>query len=91
MIKIEKVIALSVGTEECECAVHGMTCLVQNLSETANVYLKEKRGDGVGVTDANGWCIPAGKELPFPMAALDLSLIADDDDTDVRVLVLDEV
>lgn len=91
MIKIEKVVALSVGTTAVDCSVHGMTCLVQNLSDSACVYLKEKRSDGVDVTASNGWCIPAGGELPFPMAALDLSLIADDDDTDVRVLILDEV
>lgn len=92
MMKIEKVLCLTVGTAACEAAVHGMTCLVQNNSTDATVYLKEKREDGAAVTAASGWAIHAGEELRFPMTAMELSLISDSaKGADVRILILDEV
>lgn len=90
MFKLEEIKTVEVGTTAQTVKVNGLGCLVQNLSSEANVYLKEKREDGTAATEENGWCIAAGKELRFPMTVRELSLIADADETDVRILILDE-
>lgn len=89
MYKLEKIIAKTVSTEAETVKLNGMPCLVQNLSEEATVYIKEKRDDGTDATADNGWAIPAGGATAVPMTVRELSVIASEEDTDVRVLVLD--
>ena len=90
MFKIDKIVKLTVGTTAVSVAVRGLACLVQNNSESAVVYVKEKRGDGAAVSSANGWAVGPGSETRLPLVAMELSLVASAANTDVRVLVLDE-
>ena len=90
MNKIDKVFTLTLGTEAETVLVQGLNCLVQNNSGSAAVFFKEKRSDGVDVTPLTGWRLGPGEVTRVPMTALELSLIAESADTDVRVLLLDE-
>ena len=89
--KIEKVVKLTAGTSAQTVEVHGLACLVQNLSDSATVYIKEPRDDGKAATTSNGWALGPGKQTEIPMVAMDLSIISDTASTDVRVLILEEV
>ena len=89
MYKIEKIVALSVGTSASTVKVNGLACLVQNNSDSASVYIKEKRDDGKAATTSNGWKLGPGKATEIPMVAMELSVVASAASTDVRVLVLD--
>lgn len=91
MKKLDSVRTLTLGTEAVTVRVSGLTCLVQNNSETASVYFKERRADGEDVSASNGWRLAPGESTAVPFAALDLSLIASAAGTDVRVLLLDEL
>ncbi len=90
MVKIEKVTALTVGTSAQTVAVNGLAFVMENLSESATVYFKEKRADGKAATASNGYALPAGKSTEFPLVAMDLSVVASAASTDVRVLILEE-
>ena len=90
MYKIEKVLALTLGTGAATVKINGLCCLVQNRSDSAAVYFKEKRDDGEDVTAENGYRLAPGGETRIPLTAMELSLAADAADTDVRVLILDE-
>ena len=85
MKKIDSVCVLTLGTSAQTVRVSGLACMVQNNSESASVYMKERRADGEDVTADNGW------RTPVPFTALDLSLVASAAGTDVRVLLLDEL
>jgi len=87
--KIEKVVKVTAGTTAQTVEVHGLACLIQNLSETATVYFKERREDGKAATSANGYAIGPGKETQIPIVASELSVVASASSTDVRVLILD--
>ena len=87
--KIEKVVKVTAGTTASTVEVHGLACLIQNLSESATVYFKERRDDGKAATTSNGYALGPGKETVIPMVALDLSIVASAASTDVRVLILD--
>ena len=91
MKKFDTVCALTLGTEAQTVRVSGLACLVQNNSESASVYMKERRADGTDVTAGNGWRLGPGESTMVPFTALDLSLIASAAGTDVRVLLLDEL
>ena len=91
MMKIEKVVKLTAGTSAQTVEVRGMAFMLQNLSESATVYFKEKRDDGKNATASNGYAVGPGKETTIPMVAMDLSVISDTASTDVRVLILEEV
>ena len=88
--KIEKIVVLSLGTTAKTVRVHGLACLIQNNSDSATVYFKDERDDGKKVTSANGFALAPGKTTEVPMVAMDLSLVASADSTDVRVLILEE-
>lgn len=90
MLKIERVEKLTAGTTASTVEVHGLACLIQNLSESATVYFKEKRWDGKAATASNGYAVAAGKETVIPMVAMDLSIVASAASTDVRILILEE-
>lgn len=87
--RIDSVLALTVGTAAQTVPVRGLACLIQNNSDTAAVYFKEKRDDGADASAANGWLLGPGKISPIPLAARDLSVAADAADTDVRILLLE--
>ena len=89
MKKIDSVCVLTLGTSAQTVRVSGLACMVQNNSESASVYMKERRADGEDVTADNGWRL--GERTPVPFTALDLSLVASAAGTDVRVLLLDEL
>ncbi|MBQ7737996.1 MAG: hypothetical protein IJT62_09235 [Oscillospiraceae bacterium] len=91
MCRIEKVVKLTAGTSAQTVEVHGLACLVQNNSDTATVYFKERRDDGKAATTSNGYALGPGKQTEIPMVAMDLSIISDTASTDVRVLILEEV
>lgn len=91
MVKIEKVKALTVGTTAQTVAVNGLAFLMENLSDSATVYFKEKRDDGKNATSSNGYALGPGKSTDIPMVAMDLSVVASAASTDVRVLILEEV
>ena len=91
MVKIEKVVTMTAGTSAQTVAVNGLAFLMENLSESATVYFKEKRDDGKAVTASNGYALGPGKETTIPMVAMDLSVVASAASTDVRVLILEEV
>ena len=90
MYRLEEIRSIEAGTDAVTVKVNGLGCLVQNNSDSASVYLKEMREDGEEVTADNGWCLPAGGELRFPMTVRELSICASADETDVRILILDE-
>lgn len=55
MKKIDSVCVLTLGTSAQTVRVSGLACMVQNNSESASVYMKERRADGEDVTADNGW------------------------------------
>ena len=89
MKKIESVVALQAGTTAQSVMINGLSCLIQNNSENA-VYFKEKRLDGVAATASNGYRLAPGAGTVLPLTAMELSVAAEADDSDVRVMVLDE-
>ena len=86
MKKIDSVCVLTLGTSAQTVRVSGLACMVQNNSESASVYMKERRAAA-----DNGWRLAPGERTPVPFTALDLSLVASAAGTDVRVLLLDEL
>ena len=90
MNKIEKVAVLTVGTQAQTVRVNGLPCLIQNNSAAADVFFKERRDDGADVTGDNGWRLGPGESTLCPLVVRELSVIAGAEDTDVRVLILDE-
>ena len=46
MKKIDSVCTLTLGTSAQTVRVSGLACLVQNNSDSASVYMKERRADG---------------------------------------------
>jgi len=90
MYKIEKVVKLTVGTTASTVGVHGLACLIENNSDSASIYFKDKRDDGKAATSSNGFLLGPGKMTPVPLVAMDLSIVASDAGTDVRVLILEE-
>ena len=91
MVKIERVVALTAGTTAETVEVRGLAFLLQNLSESATVYFKEKRDDGAAATASNGYAVGPGKATEIPLVAMSLSVISDTASTDVRILILEEV
>lgn len=87
--RIESVKVLTLGTTETEVALGCSAFLLENGSEEATVYFKEKDYDGVAVTTGNGFAVAPGTMLPVVLCGHCLSLIASDADTDVRLLVLE--
>lgn len=90
MNKIEKITALTVGTEAQSVRVNGLPCLVQN-NGAADIFFKELRDDGVDVTAESGWRLGPGETTVCPMVARELSVIAGAEGVDVRLMILDEV
>ncbi|MBR4579396.1 MAG: hypothetical protein IKO22_07310 [Oscillospiraceae bacterium] len=87
--KIERVEKLTVGTSASTVKVRGLACLIQNNSDSATVYFKEKRDDGKAATASNGYAIAPGGQTTIPLVAMELSVAASAASTDVRVLILD--
>ena len=91
MKKIDSVCTLTLGTSAQTVRVSGLACLVQNNSDSASVYMKERRADGEAVTAESGWRIGPGESAPIAFPARALSLAASAAGSDVRVLLLDEL
>ena len=90
MYKLEKVLALTVGTTAETVNVGCKAFLIANNSAEASVYFKEKAVDNTAATTSNGFLVPAGKTTGEPMISESLSVVASAADTDVRVLILDQ-
>ncbi len=89
MLKIVKTQKITLGTSAQSVKVNGLAFLLQNLSELATVYFKEKAEDGVNATASNGFAVTAGKTMEQPLVAMELSIVASAASTDVRVMILD--
>lgn len=89
MLKIDKIVKLTAGTTAQSVMVNGLACLIQNCSESAVVYFKEKSEDGKAATTSNGFALAGGKTLEIPLVARELSVVASAASTDVRVMILD--
>lgn len=89
MLRIDKVVTLTAGTSASTVKVNGLACLIQNNSESATVYFKEKSEDGKAASSSNGFALGPGKTLEIPLVARELSVVSDAASTDVRVLILD--
>ena len=90
MYRIEKIAALKVGSEAQTVRTNGLPCLIQNNSPAADVFFKEFRDDGVEADNTNGWRLAPGETTLCPLVVRELSVTAGAEDTDVRVLILDE-
>lgn len=86
--KIEKVKKLSVGTAAVEEELCCQAFLMENNSDTATVYFRDKDADGVDCTADNGYALGPGSRLDLPLCARQLTLIADGE-ADVRLLILE--
>ena len=91
MVKIEKVVKLTAGTSAQTVAVNGLAFLMENLSDSATVYFKEKRDDGADAAASNGFALGPGETLPLALTASELSVAASAAGTDVRLLILNEI
>ena len=91
MKQIENVLCLTVGTTAQTVEIRGLAFLMENLSESAGVYFKERRDDGEDVTSGTGYCLGPGESLPLALTAVELSVVASAADTDVRLLLLSEI
>lgn len=89
MLKIVKTQKITLGTSAQSVKVNGLAFLLQNLSDSATVYFKEKAEDGVNATASNGFALTAGKTMEQPLVAMELSIVSSAASTDVRVLILD--
>ena len=87
--KIETVRALSVGTTAQDVNVNYRGFLMQNLSDTATVYFREKDADGKDCTAQNGFALPPGAVQERVYTAHTLSLVASAAGADVRILLVD--
>ena len=90
MKKIESVTVLTVGTSAQTVDVRGLAFLIENNSDSATVYFKERRADGAAASASNGFALGPGSVLPVPLTAMELSLAASAAGTDVRLLILNE-
>ncbi len=90
MFKIDSIRTLTLGKSAQTVRVSGLAFLAQNLSASANVFFKERRADGTDATAANGWRLGPGESMPLPLTALELSLAASAEGTDVRVMILED-
>ena len=86
--RIDEVKVLSVGTTAQDIDVRCQSFLIENNSASESVYFKEKDCDGKDCTSANGFVLGPGERMELPLCAGTLSLIASEDDTDVRLLIV---
>ncbi len=91
MKQIEKVLCLTVGTTAQTVEIGGLAFLMENLSDSAGVYFKERRDDGEAAASGTGYCLGPGESLPLALTAVELSVVASAADTDVRLLLLSEL
>ncbi|MBE6969279.1 MAG: hypothetical protein E7442_04045 [Ruminococcaceae bacterium] len=86
--KIEKVKKLSVGTTAVEEELCCQAFLLENNSETATLYFRDKDADNIDCTADNGYALAPGSRLDMPLCARQLSLVATGE-ADVRLLILE--
>jgi len=86
--KIEKVRKLSVGTAAVEEELCCQAFLIENNSEGATVYFRDKDADNIDCTADNGYALGPGSRLDLPLCARQLSLVATAQ-ADVRLLILE--
>lgn len=87
---IERIDRLKIGTTAKDIAVDRRDFFLENVSEGATVYFKEKSEDGRACTVENGFALMPKTVFPRPLCAKTLSVIASAADTDLRVLYVGE-
>ncbi len=87
--KIEEILTISVGTTAQEQEIRYQGFLLENNSASANVYFRDMEADGEDCTEANGFVLRPGERIDTVLTARTLSLLADDDNTDVRLMIVD--
>lgn len=90
MLIIEKVEKLTAGTTAKTVQVNCRSFLLQNRSDSAVVYFKEKAKDGAAATENNAFALGAGQTTDHVLCAQELSVIASAASTDVRILYVTE-
>ena len=86
--KIEKVKKLSVGSSAVEEELCCQAFLIENNSDSATVYFRDKDADGIDCTAENGYALGPGSRLDLPLCARQLSLVSGGQ-ADVRLLILE--
>ena len=86
--KIEKVKKLSVGTAAVEEELCCQAFLIENNSDSATVYFRDKDADNIDCTVQNGYALTPGSRIDMPLCARQLSLVATAE-ADVRLLILE--
>lgn len=86
MLLIESTKKINAGTKAVTVEGHCRKFLMVNTSTTATVYFKESADDGKVVTADNGFALLPGQLLHVPLAARKLSVMANEDGVDVRLL-----
>ncbi|MBQ0134630.1 MAG: hypothetical protein KBS46_05840 [Clostridiales bacterium] len=89
--RIEAVKTLTLGTAETELELGCGGFLLQNNSESAVLYFKEKAYDGAAVTAANGFALRPGETMHTVLCGRTLSLAASAANTAAAVLLLKAV
>ena len=79
---------VKVGTKAVSVELGYRGFMIKNASENA-VYFREKDTDGKAVTAETGMRLDAGETFPAVLCAKTLSLIADGEDSDVRLLLVE--
>ena len=87
--QIEEVRVLSLGTTAATVELGCLGFLLENNSEEATVYFREKDADGANCTADNGYALLPGERTETVLAARALSLVASAAETDVRLLIVD--
>lgn len=87
--QIEDVRVLSLGTTAVTLELGCLSFMIENCSEEATVYFREKDADGADCTASNGFALYPGERTEAVLAARSLSLIASAAATDVRLLIVD--
>lgn len=87
---IERIEKVKVGTTAKDIAADRRDFFLENVSESATVYFKEKSEDGKVCTAENGFALLPKTIFPRPLCAKTLSVIASAADADLRVLYVGE-
>lgn len=87
--QMEEVRALTLGTTAMTLDMGCRGFLLENCSQSATVYFREKDADGIDCNASNGFALGPGERMNMALAARTLSLVASAAGTDVRMLLLD--
>lgn len=87
-MKIGKIEAVKATTSPKDLDISYRQFVIQNLSEAAVVYFKEKSSDGKNATQDNGFALQPGETMDMLLRAITLSIVASAE-ADVRVMYVE--